>query len=278
MPSAALERRGGGGRGRRRRRLRQSGDARDRYAGGRHARSSGHRLAVRPDHRGRHRLGVRARIGGFEIDDVAQEDLALVELVAPDDDGLEGERALAQPGDHRLAAGLDALGDGDLALAGEEFHRAHFPQVHADRVIGALGRLLGLGLGGNLLLNLDQIAALGLGLVLGLLALLLLVVGRFLGLDHIDAHLAEHREHVFDLLGIDLLGGQHRVDLVVGDVTALLGGPDQLLDRRVGQVEERQRRIGGFGGLLLRRLFLVFFLCRYLGLARHTRLLKHPTP
>src|ERR1700722_6083591 len=30
-------------------------------------------------------LGVRARIGGFEIDDVAQEHLAVVELVAPDD-------------------------------------------------------------------------------------------------------------------------------------------------------------------------------------------------
>ena len=65
----------------------------------------------------RHVLGVGAGIGRFEIDDVAQEDLSLVQLVAPDDDGLEGERALAQAGDHRLAAGLDALGDGDLALA-----------------------------------------------------------------------------------------------------------------------------------------------------------------
>src|SRR5262249_53963507 len=44
-----------------------------------------------------------------EVDDVAREDLALVELVAPNDDGLEGERAFAQPGDHRLAAGLERL-------------------------------------------------------------------------------------------------------------------------------------------------------------------------
>src|SRR5262249_22577997 len=60
------------------------------------------RLAtIASDGRRRHGLGVRAGISGFEIDDVAQEDLALVELVAPDDDGLEGERALAQAGDHR---------------------------------------------------------------------------------------------------------------------------------------------------------------------------------
>src|SRR5690606_17042705 len=56
-------------------------------------------------------LGVRPGIGGFEVDDVAQQDLAFGELVAPDDNGLEGQRALAQPRDHGFAAGLDALGD-----------------------------------------------------------------------------------------------------------------------------------------------------------------------
>src|SRR5262249_3969107 len=35
-------------------------------------------------------------------------DFSLVEFIAPDDDGLEGERALAQAGDHRFAAGLDS--------------------------------------------------------------------------------------------------------------------------------------------------------------------------
>src|SRR5215467_5215021 len=60
------------------------------------------RLAVGTDHRRRHGLGVGAGIGRFEIDDVAQEHLSLVELVTPNDDGLEGERALAQAGDHRL--------------------------------------------------------------------------------------------------------------------------------------------------------------------------------
>ena len=126
----------------------------DRRAGHRHD-----RLAVGADHHGgRHGLGVGPGIGRFEVDDVAQEHLSLVELVAPDDDGLEGERALAQPRDHGLAAGLDALGDGDLALAGQEFHRAHLAQIHAHRIVGALGRLLGLGFGRHLLLDLDQFA------------------------------------------------------------------------------------------------------------------------
>ena len=93
-------------------------------------------------------LRLGALVGGFEIDDVAQQNLAFVELVAPDDDGLEGQRAFAQPGDHRLAAGLDALGDGDLALARQQLDRAHLAQVHAHGIVGALGRL-GAGAGGG---------------------------------------------------------------------------------------------------------------------------------
>ena len=38
-------------------------------------------------------------MGRFEVDDVAQQDLGFLQLVAPDDDGLEGQRALAQAGD-----------------------------------------------------------------------------------------------------------------------------------------------------------------------------------
>src|SRR5215813_10768678 len=228
------------------------------------------RLAVGADHRRRHRFGVGPGIGRFEVDDVAQEHLSLVELVAPNDDGLEGERALAQPGDHRFAAGLDALGDGDLALAREQLHRAHFAQIHAHRIIRALGRLLGLGLGRDLLLDLDQLAALALGLLVGLLARLLAPFARLLGLDHVDAHLAEHGEHVLDLLGIDLLRGQHRVDLAMGHVAALLGGADELLDRGIGEVEQRAVR-RALGCLLLRQVFLVR---RSLGIACH----KPPQP
>ncbi len=89
-------------------------------------------------HRG-HVLGVGAGVGRFEIDDVAQEDLGVVEFVAPDDDGLKRQRAFAKPCDHRFAAGLDAFGNGDFALAREQLHRAHLAQVHSDGVVGALG-------------------------------------------------------------------------------------------------------------------------------------------
>ena len=58
--------------------------------------------------------------------------------------------------------------------------------------------------------NLDQLAAFGLGLLFRLLALLL-VLARLLGLDDVDAHLAEHGEDVLDLLGIDLLRGQYEL-------------------------------------------------------------------
>jgi hypothetical protein len=146
----------------------------------------------------------------------------------------------------------------------EQLHRAHFAQVHAHGIVGALGRLLGLGFGGDCALNLDQLAALGFHLFFGLFALFL-VVARLFGLYDVDPHLAEHGKDVFDLLGIDLLGGQYRVDLVMGHVAPLLGGANELLDGRVRQVEQRAVR-RGLRTLLLRHLFL---LRCHVGLACH---------
>ncbi len=82
---------------------------------------------------------------------------------------------------------------------------------------------------------------------LGLFALLVV-------LDDVDAHVGEHRHGVLDLLGGHLLGGQHLVQLVHGDIAALLGGLDQLLDRGIGKVE--QRAVGG--GLRVRSRPLPF--------------------
>src|SRR3546814_5666150 len=59
---------------------------------------------------GQHRL---------EIQDLAKLHVAVVERVRPFDDRVEGQRALAQAQDHRVAARLDALRDGDLALAAD---------------------------------------------------------------------------------------------------------------------------------------------------------------
>ncbi len=137
----------------------------------------------------------------FQVDDVAQEDLALIQLVAPHGQGFEGERAFAQGADHQLAAGLDALGDSDFALAAEQLDAAHLAQIHAHRIVGAVILLGGgAGLGG------DFLAALGNGgeIVVGALFL-------FLGFDDVDAHLVEHRHRVLDLLGGHLVGGQNLV-------------------------------------------------------------------
>ena len=98
------------------------------------------------------------------------------------------------------------------------------------------------------------------GLGLGLFDLVLV--------DDVDAHLGEHRHDVLDLVGRDLLGRQHRVQLFIGDVAALLGGLDELLDGGIGKVEQRAvGRLGSALGLVARGLSLVVLggLCRRLG-------------
>ena len=147
-----LERRGGRWRRRRSHRLRRH-NREERWRARGHG---GRRIAAR--HGSRHRLGVGAGIRRFEVYNVVQEHIAVIQFIAPDGDGLEGERALAQAGDHRLAAGLNTLGDGDLTLAREQPNRAHLAQIHAHRVVAALDRLLGLGFGRRLRRDLDEFA------------------------------------------------------------------------------------------------------------------------
>ncbi len=180
-----------------------------------------------------------------------------VELVAPDDDGLEGQRAFAEARDHRLAAGLDALGDGDFALARQKLDRAHLAQIHADRIVGAIGRLFLGGRGGNRrtgLLGQFVGVFLGIGAGVGGLGLFALLVV----LDHVDAHVGKHGHRVLDLLGGHFLRGQHRIQLVHGDIAALLGGLDHLLDSIIGKVEQR-----AIGGAFTFGLDLFLFLCRH---------------
>ncbi len=235
----------GGGRGAERRRRRRRGRGR---GGGGYGRaiglSGGERLAIGADRRGQQRvhvvLGVGAGVGRFEIDDVAKEDFSLVEFVAPDDDGLEGQRTFAQACDHRLAAGFDALGDGDFAFARQQLDRAHLAQIHADGIIGALAGLGFLDLGDGLLRDLDQLVV---GLVLGLFLGLFLAVG-VLGLGDVDAHVREHRHDVLDLLRRGGVGGEHFVELIEGHEAALLGLLDHFLDGSIGKVEQRRRRFG----------------------------------
>ena len=204
---------------------------------------------------GRRLLCLRAFIGRFEIDDIAEQNLAFVQLVAPDDDGLEGEGTFAQAGDHRFAAGLDALGDGDFALARQKLHRAHLAQVHAHWIVGALGRL-GTGGGrrdGGLRGNRPAAALILVGLVgaSGLLGFL-----AFFRVDDVDAHVGQHRHRVFDLLGGHLLRRKHGVQLIIGDVAARLGGLEEFLDGLIGKVEQRAVALLRFRRLLVLVLVL----------------------
>ncbi len=208
----------------------------------------------------RHLLGGRA-LGehGVEIEDLAELHLAGVQGVRPVDDGVEGDRAFAQAPDHRVAAGLDPLGDGDLALAAEQLDRAHLAKIHPDGIVGAVDRLL-------LLLDDEALAVravvlAGGGVDLGLLRFLLVVVG-FLRFHHIDPHFIEGRHDVFDLLGGHLVLRQGFVELVIGDVAALLGAGDELLER--GLVEVDQRRIASF---------LLVFAVTAVGRLRHLKTL-----
>jgi len=70
-------------------------------------------------------------------------------------------------------------------------------------------------------------------------------------LDDIDAHFAERRRDVFDLVRIHLARGQRLVQLVIGDVTALFCPRDQLFQLRVVQIDEGRiaRFLNVFRGL-----------------------------
>src|SRR4051794_14487065 len=58
----------------------------------------------------------------------------------------------------------------------------------------------------------------------------------------------------------------------MGDITALLGRADELFDRGITEVQERQRRVRRVGAFPLGRLvfFLVLVSRRWLDLARHS--------
>ena len=166
----------------------------------------------------------------LKVEDLAQLHAAVIERVRPFDDRVEGDRAFAQAPDHRVAAGLDPFGDGDLALAAEQFDRAHLAQIHAHRIVGAVD---------GLLLLLDDEGLAGAVDLLDAVVLLLLLLVALLGFDDVDAHLGKRRGDVLDLVGGHV--AHDLVELVIGDHAALLGAGDQLLD--IGFVEVDQRRI-----------------------------------
>ena len=188
---------------------------------------------------GAHRVGIRLvvhrRLGkhGFQIKDFAQLHAAFVQRVRPVYDGGKGHRAFAKPGDHGVAAGLDALGNGDFALAGQQLDCAHLAQVHAHRVIGSVQLFLGRGnhrSSGNRIdfINFRCVLLFGFGIFAGVFIL-----------DNIDAHVAQRRHHILDLLGRHLVLRQRLVQLFIGQPAALFRLGEQPLEAGFVQINYR---------------------------------------
>jgi hypothetical protein len=130
-----------------------------------------------------------------------------------------------------LEAVLDALGDLDLALARQELDRAHFAHVHAHRV----RRAAELGVErarGGFRFFLDVFGRRGGGRLRHQQGVR---IGRLV--EDLDAHVADHRDHALDLLGVDQLVGQVVVDLGVGEVAALLAEHDQALQAALARLD-----------------------------------------
>ncbi len=84
--------------------------------------------------------------------------------------------------------------------------------------------------------GLDNLGAFGLFLVGGISGFLLRLLS-VLAVDDIDAHLAEHRVHVLDLVGGNLFGRQDGVQFLLRHPAALLGDLEHPLDGGVAEIE-----------------------------------------
>jgi len=188
-----------------------------------------------------HRRGVQRGLGGqgfllvgqlFKVgeagQDLGQAALALQVLVVFLQQQLDGEREAGQGGLHLVQAFLDALGDGDFAFAGEQFHRTHLAHVHADGIGGAANfgvdrRQQGHGFfgGGFVVAGGTRRGSVGDG------------VGVRGGVVYFDADALEHRHDVFDLLRIDDVVGEVVVDFSVSQVALFEPLGNELFDFRL---------------------------------------------
>ena len=143
----------------------------------------------------------------------------------------------AQVGLDELALGLhvaalDALGQRDLFLGGEQRHLADLLEVHAHRVVGR---------------RLDREVELGDDLFFGAWPRRRRRQ-RLVALDDVDAEVVEEQEDVVDLVGREIDVLQHVGDVVAVQVALLAALGDELLDLFDGE-------LGAFHRLVLFRRF-----------------------
>ena len=147
----------------------------------------------------------------LDVADAAAQVFAETDDLA-DDDG----RARDGLHDAELSA-LDALGDFDFALAGEQRNGAHLAEVHADGVVGLLERA------GR------EVEFYVVGLFSGLGLVLLAVAGELVAGEDIDALGVDGGKKVIEIVGRGDVTGQEVVDLAVGEIALFLAGVDELL-------------------------------------------------
>src|SRR5713101_3137752 len=70
-----------------------------------------------------------------ELDDFLDRPCAAAEILADRQKFLEDDGGARDRFEHEHLAALDALGDGDFALARQQRYRAHLAQVHANRIV-----------------------------------------------------------------------------------------------------------------------------------------------
>ena len=153
-------------------------------------------------------------VEGDDFLDVAD---AAAQVFAEADD-LANDDGRARDGLHdaELAA-LDALGDFDFALAGEQGNGAHLAEVHADGVVGLFegsGR---------------EVELYVVGLFAGFGLILFAVAGEFVAGEDIDALGVDGGEKVIEIVGGGDVTGQEVVDLAVGEIALFFPCVDELV-------------------------------------------------
>ena len=184
---------------------------------------SGQLLLVLDDHVDTADGGAHARlqdlfgqlffVEGDHFLDVAD---AAAQVFAQRDDLANYDRRARDGLHHAYLTALDALGDLDLTLAGEQRHRAHLAQVHAHRVVGLLE-------GSRRQVELDVVG------LLARLRLVLVAIHARLTRQHVDALRVDGGHQIIELVGRGDVAGQQVVDLAVRQVSLLFAGIDELI-------------------------------------------------
>ncbi|CCJ86123.1 hypothetical protein BN133_2500 [Cronobacter dublinensis 582] len=117
---------------------------------------------------------------------------------------------------------FDAFGDVDFAFTGQQLNGTHFTHVHANRIGGAPDFRFHAGqhLGGRFF-------RVFVGVVRVFSKQQIVGVRRFF--HHLDAHIVDHLDDVFDLIGVDDIFRQMVIDLGIGQIALLLTTGDKKL-------------------------------------------------